>query len=59
MVKIKVEGGFCLPSIAKEVDKLLSHVAKPPRYLGNEWNTVKKDHAQVDSQGIAGFSRCV
>ena len=44
-----------MPSIAKDVDKLLSHVAKPPRYLGNEWNTVKKDHAQAEVKVLLAF----
>ena len=44
-----------MPSIAKEVDRLLPRVSKPPRYLGNEWNAVIKDPAGVDLRVLLAF----
>ncbi len=44
-----------MPSIEKAVDRLLSRVTKPPRYLGNEWNAVIKDHDGVDVKVLLAF----
>ena len=44
-----------MPSIEKTVDRLLPRVAKPPRYLGNEWNSVVKDHAGADVRVLLAF----
>lgn len=34
-------------AIREAVDRLLGRVSKPARYLGNEWNSVHKDHGSV------------
>lgn len=33
--------------LEEQLETLLSFVQKPARYLGNEWNAVKKDHSSV------------
>lgn len=33
----------------------MARVAKPARYTGNEWNMVKKDHAQVKCKVVLAF----
>ena len=36
-------------------EEILSTVQKPVRYLGNEWNVVRKSHKEAGTQSAAGF----
>ncbi len=38
-----------------ELEKILPQVSKPTRYLGTEWNAIKKDHRQVDVSFALAF----
>lgn len=35
--------------------EILSRVTKPARYTGNEWNMIKKDHAQMKCKVVLAF----
>ncbi len=43
------------PDISKVLDEILPLVSKPARYLGNEWNTVRKDHDKVQVRFALAF----
>ncbi|MGI6143121.1 MAG: TIGR03960 family B12-binding radical SAM protein [bacterium] len=38
-----------------ELEEILPQVSKPTRYLGTEWNVIKKDHRQVDVSFALAF----
>ncbi|HHY36311.1 MAG TPA: TIGR03960 family B12-binding radical SAM protein [Firmicutes bacterium] len=38
-----------------ELEEILPQVSKPTRYLGTEWNAIKKDHRQVDVSFALAF----
>ena len=44
-----------MQSIREKVMNILLEVEKPARYIGNEWNTVKKDLARVDIKVALAF----
>lgn len=39
----------------RRLDELLPLVQKPPRYLGNEWNAVHKDHQAAAVRAVLAF----
>ena len=42
-------------TLDKQLQALLPRVQKPARYLGNEWNVIIKDHAQVAARAVLAF----
>jgi radical SAM superfamily enzyme YgiQ (UPF0313 family) len=41
--------------VKPELEEILPQVSKPTRYLGTEWNVIKKDHRQVDVSFALAF----
>ncbi len=44
-----------MSTLEKTVEKILPRVSKPTRYLGDEWNTIKKEHSSVDVTALLAF----
>ncbi|HSW35363.1 MAG TPA: TIGR03960 family B12-binding radical SAM protein [Candidatus Limnocylindrales bacterium] len=44
-----------MSSIENKLKQLLLQVQKPARYLGNEWNAIVKDHAEVAVRMVLAF----
>ncbi|MGE5559778.1 MAG: TIGR03960 family B12-binding radical SAM protein [Chloroflexota bacterium] len=40
---------------ARDIDRILPLVSKPARYVGNEWNSIHKDHDRVDVKVAFAF----
>ncbi|MFZ3132039.1 MAG: TIGR03960 family B12-binding radical SAM protein, partial [Desulfosporosinus sp.] len=46
---------FTAPEIRRQVERFLPKVLKPSRYLGSEWNAIKKDWAKTEVQMAFAF----
>lgn len=44
-----------MTSLGRDIDRILPLVTKPARYVGNEWNSVHKDHDAVDVKVAFAF----
>lgn len=42
-------------SLEKQLQNLLPLVEKPARYIGNEWNAVRKEHSAVEARMVLAF----
>lgn len=41
--------------LKQQIEELLPQVQKPARYVGNEWNVIKKDHRRVAARAVLAF----
>ena len=44
-----------MPSLEKDIEKLLPHISKPTRYLGDEWNAVIKEFDRAAVRVLLAF----
>ncbi|MBI2874704.1 MAG: TIGR03960 family B12-binding radical SAM protein [Firmicutes bacterium] len=54
LIPRRFQGG-CVLSVEQWLARILPRVSRPARYAGNEWNSVVKDHQQVDIRFALAF----